>query len=139
MKKLGADIGTSRDTNNLRERLAEGRRVTNVLIKETTNLLKQPVDSGFRAKQDKLKRTLQSSMQDFEQMSQEHRRKGAFFLFWLLASDEFFPLAEEREIVVAMEERYSQKYGSPPDLSGFQAESYGGQWRRRAYAKTDAV
>lgn len=25
-----------------------------------------------------------------------------------------------------MEERYSQKYGTPPDLSGFAAESYGG-------------
>lgn len=46
-------------------------------------------------------------MQEFEAMSQEHRRK-------------------EREVVVEMEARYSAKYGSPPDLSGYAAESYGG-------------
>lgn len=74
MKKLGGDIGTSRDTQNLRGRLAEGRRVTNTLIKETTQLLKQPVEGGLKAKQDKLKRNLQSSMQEFEQLSQVCRR-----------------------------------------------------------------
>ena len=34
------------------------------------------------------------------------------------------PTTQEREIVVAMEERYSQKYGAPPDLSAYGGESY---------------
>jgi len=106
LKKLGADLGGRNDTQALRDRLQEGRRVTNVLCKETSGLLK-PVDRDLRAKQDKLKRTLQTHVQDFEAVSQEHRRK-------------------EREIVVAMEERYSQKYGAPPDLSAYGGESYSG-------------
>jgi len=107
LKKLGGDLGGRNDTQTLRDRLQEGRRVTNVLCKETTGLLKEPVDRDLKAKQDKLKRTLQTHVQDFETVSQEHRRK-------------------EREIVVAMEERYSQKYGAPPDLSAYGGESYGG-------------
>ena len=66
---------------------------------------KTPVGADVRAKQNKLKATLQTAIKEFETVAQEHRRK-------------------EREIVVNLEERYSQKYGSPPDLSGMGGSSY---------------
>ena len=102
MKKLGESLGSSRDTEDLRERLRQGRAVTNGLCKETTQVLRSPVAAQSRPKQDKLKRTLQQCVEDFERVSTDHRRK-------------------EREIVVAAEQRYSAKYGSAPDMDSYQS------------------
>ena len=83
LQKLANELGGRNDTQELRERMQEGRRVTNSLCKETSNLLRvcvclvflfwlfcfgyslcwclqSPVDRSERPKQDKLKRTLQT-------------------------------------------------------------------------------
>ncbi len=60
MKKLGEQLGSRTDTQDLRDRIQEGRRVTNAVCKDTTNMLRTPADRDMRAKQDKLKRTLQA-------------------------------------------------------------------------------
>lgn len=53
MKKLGDSLGTDKDTEDLRERLRQGRAVTNGLCKETTQVLRSPVAAQARPKQDK--------------------------------------------------------------------------------------
>jgi hypothetical protein len=56
MKKLGEQLGSSGDTEELRERLRQGRAVTNGLCKEATQVLRSPVSAQLRAKQDKCER-----------------------------------------------------------------------------------
>ncbi len=53
MKKLGDALGSDKDTEDLRERLRQGRAVTNGLCKETTQVLRSPVAAQARPKQDK--------------------------------------------------------------------------------------
>lgn len=103
MRKLGEQLGTSNDTNELRERLREGRAVTNSLCKEAANLLRKP--SNQKPKQEKLKRSLQQCVDDFEKMAGDQRRV-------------------EKENLVQLEQRYSAKYGGPPDLSAYESGSY---------------
>merc|ERR1711991_273884 len=86
MKKLAQNFGTDEDTQELRDRMHEGRRTTARLAKETTNLLKTPASD--KGRQAKLRRSLQSVVAEFEKMSQDHRR-------------------QEREILVRMEEEFS--------------------------------
>jgi t-SNARE complex subunit (syntaxin) len=97
MKKLAQEFGTESDTQELRDRMHEGRTKTAALGKETANLLK--AQAADKARQDKLKRQLQSQLAEFEKMSQDHRR-------------------QEREILVQMEEQYSSTYNRAPDLGG---------------------
>jgi t-SNARE complex subunit (syntaxin) len=97
MKKLAQEFGTESDTQELRDRMHEGRTKTAALGKETANLLK--AQAADKARQDKLKRQLQSQMAEFEKMSQDHRR-------------------QEREMLVQMEEQYSSTYNRAPDLGG---------------------
>jgi hypothetical protein len=53
MKKVGEALGSASDTEDLRERLRQGRAVTNGLCKETTQVLRSPVAAQARPKQDK--------------------------------------------------------------------------------------
>ncbi len=97
LKKLAQDFGTENDTQELRDRMHEGRSKTSALAKETTNQLK--AIAADKGRQDKLKRQLQTQLQDFEKMSQEHRR-------------------QEREMLVQMEEQFSATYNHAPQLGG---------------------
>jgi hypothetical protein len=74
MKNLAQDFGTEEDTQELRDRMQEGRSKTSALCKDTTNLLKTP--NSDKVRQDKLKRELQQKLAEYEKMAQEHRRQG---------------------------------------------------------------
>jgi hypothetical protein len=95
MKKLAQEFGSENDTQELRDRMHEGRSKTSALAKETTNVLKTPASD--KVSQEKLRRQLQKQLADFEKMAQEHRR-------------------QEREILVQMEEQFTSTYNHRPEF-----------------------
>lgn len=101
MKKLAQDFGTEEDTQELRDRMHEGRSKTSALAKDTTNLLKS--NASDKGRQDKLKRELQQKLSEYEKMAQEHRR-------------------QEREILVQMEEQFTSTYNHKPTFDDYEEE-----------------
>ena len=99
MKNLAQYFGTEDDTQGLRDRMHEGRRQANALIRETTNLLKVQAVGQSKVAQDKAKKDLQAAVNEFKALAEEHKRT-------------------ERELLVQLEEQYAQSYGHAPQYQG---------------------
>ncbi len=128
MKKLGEQLGTSSDTEDLRERLRQGRAVTNGLCKEATQVLRSPVSAQLRVKKKRHNRPYFCFSQEHTIGETRQVRTFKFLLFFpphaffrRLKKDlqrcveDFERMStdhrkKEREVVAAAEQRYSAKY-----------------------------